>query len=72
MGWQFTTQGNDAELFSCDAPDSSFQSHEHYRVPGHPNGYDDTENTVFIQEDVEVTVFGESYLTTYIAIRQQR
>ena len=37
-------------------------------VPGHPNGYDDTENTVFIQEDVEVTVFGESYRTTYIAI----
>ena len=37
-------------------------------VPGHPNGYDDTENTVFIQEDVEITVFGESYLTTYVAI----
>ena len=69
MGWQFTTQGNDAELFSGDAPDSlHFNRTNIIGVPGHPNGYDDTENTVFIQEDVEVTVFGESYRTTYIAI----
>ena len=69
MGWQFTTQGEDAELFSGDAPDSlHFNRTNIIGVPGHPNGYDDTENTVFIEENVEVTVFGQSYLTTYIAI----
>ena len=40
MGWKFTTQGEDAELFSGDAPDSlHFNRTNIIGVPGHPNGY---------------------------------
>ena len=69
MGWDFTYEGESAAFFSDNIPDSlHFNRTNIIGVPGHPNGYDDTENTVSIQENVELTVLGQSYVTTYIAI----
>ena len=69
LGWDFTNSGNQAAFFSENLPENlHFNRTNIIGVPGHPNGYDDTQNTVSIQENVEITVLGESYLTTYITI----
>lgn len=69
MGWDFTNSGEEAAFFSELLPETlHFNRTNIIGVPGHPNGYDDTQNTVSIQENVEITVLGESFLTTYITI----
>ena len=69
MGWDFTNSGEEAAFFSELLPESlHFNRTNIIGVPGHPNGYDDTQNTVSIQENVEITVLGETFLTTYITI----
>tara|TARA_B100000459_G_scaffold122835_1_gene75445 strand:+ start:1331 stop:3685 length:2355 start_codon:yes stop_codon:yes gene_type:complete len=69
MGWDFTNSGEEAAFFSELLPESlHFNRTNIIGVPGHPNGYDDTQNTVSIQENVEITVLGQTFLTTYITI----
>ena len=69
MGWDFTNSGEEAGFFSELLPETlHFNRTNIIGVPGHPNGYDDTQNTVSFQENVEITVLGESFLTTYITI----
>ena len=69
LGWDFRNSGEKAAFFSETLPESlHFNRTNIIGVPGHPNGYDDTQNTVSIQENVEITVLGESFLTTHITI----
>ena len=37
-------------------------------VPGHPNGYDDTFNSVEITPNVEINTVAGDFMTTYICI----
>lgn len=69
LGWNFTASGVGAELFSQNPPTSlHFNRTNIIGVPGHPNGYDDTMNTVFIERDVEITTQAGDFRTTYISI----
>ena len=69
LGWDFRNSGKKGAFFSETLPESlHFNRTNIIGVPGHPNGYDDTQNTVSIQENVEITVLGESFLTTHITI----
>ena len=69
MGWEFTRAGQPSGLLA-DSPAESlhFNRTNIIGVPGHPNGYDDTYNTVTVTEDVEITVSGVTYSTKYIQI----
>ena len=50
MGWIYTTDGNEAtNLFSGNAKFAHF-NRTNITLMGHPNGYDDTTNTVTIIE----------------------
>ena len=69
MGWEFTRAGQSSGLLA-DSPAESlhFNRTNIIGVPGHPNGYDDTYNTVTVTDDVEITVSGVTYSTKYIQI----
>ena len=69
LGWNFTASGVEAGLFSQNPPTSlHFNRTNIIGVPGHPNGYDDTMNSVFIEKDVEITTGAGTFKTTYISI----
>ena len=69
LGWNFTNNGQEANLLSGDEPTSlHFNRTNIIGVPGHPNGYDDTMNTITIEHDVELTVAAGTFITTYISI----
>lgn len=72
MGWDFTNQGQSSGILS-DSPAESlhFNRTNIIGVPGHPNGYDDTYNSIAVTEDVEITVAGITYNTKYIAITDE-
>ena len=70
MGWKYTTQeGKTTDLFSGDAEFGHFNRTNIIGVPGHPNGYDDTNNTLIITEDVLLETPGGTYLTTHYEIK---
>ena len=70
LGWMFTDGVNQTGLFG-ETP----SSHLHFNrtniigVPGHPNGYDDTLNSVVIEHDVSITTAAGVFSCTYIAIQ---
>ena len=69
MGWNFTTEnGDDTSLFSGEIVSAHFNRTNIIGVPGHPNGYDDTNNIIEVTENVTVTTPSGSYLTTYFKI----
>lgn len=69
LGWNFTSNGSDAGLF-----DGQLSTRLHFNrtniigVPGHPNGYDDTHNSVSVQHGVSVTTPAGVFNCTYISI----
>ena len=72
MGWSYTTDSNGAtNLFSGNAKFAHFNRTNIIGVPGHPNGYDDTTNTVTIIEGVMVETPSGNYSTTYYKITDQ-
>mgnify|MGYP001166354331 CR=1 FL=1 len=69
LGWEFTNENGESNLFSADPPTSlHFNRTNIIGVPGHPNGYDDTMNTISIEENVELTIDAGTFQTTYITI----
>lgn len=70
LGWMFTDGNDEADLYGDVPP-----SHLHFNrtniigVPGHPNGYDDTLNSVLIERNVSVTTAAGVFNCTYIAIQ---
>ena len=69
MGWNFTTEnGAETSLFSGNSVNAHFNRTNIIGVPGHPNGYDDTNNIIQVTENVTVTTPSGSYLTTYFKI----
>ena len=70
MGWQYTTQGGQiTDLFSGDAEFGHFNRTNIIGVPGHPNGYDDTNNTVTVTDNVLLETPSGTYLTTHYEIK---
>jgi len=70
LGWDFTnTEGESTNLLDSDETSNlHFNRTNVIGVPGHPNGYDDTFNTVSITNDVWITTAAGNFSTTYIAI----
>ena len=69
MGWQYTTEsGEETNLFSDSVHSVRFNRTNIIGVPGHPNGYDDTNNTVVVTENVLVSTPSGDYLTTHYRI----
>lgn len=70
LGWDFTNaDGESANLLDSDETlNLHFNRTNVIGVPGHPNGYDDTYNTVSIANDVWITTAAGNFSTTYISI----
>ncbi len=69
LGWDFTNDGQEAELLSGDGPTNlHFNRTNIIGVPGHPNGYDDTENVISITKDVMIETPAGVFSTTYFNI----
>ena len=72
MGWMFTDDEVEKGLFD-EQPSTKlhFNRTNIIGVPGHPNGYDDTMNSVSIEEGVSVTTAAGTFDCTYIAIQDE-
>ena len=70
MGWMFTDGEAETGLFD-EQPSTSlhFNRTNIIGVPGHPNGYDDTTNSVSIEQGVSVTTAAGTFDCTYITIQ---
>ena len=70
LGWDLTDDlGQTANLFDADGDlNLHFNRTNVIGVPGHPNGYDDTQNLVTITDDVPITTQAGDFLTKYITI----
>ncbi|MBA46050.1 MAG: hypothetical protein CMB31_05630 [Euryarchaeota archaeon] len=69
FGWNFTNNGQEVDLLSADPPTSlHFNRTNIIGVPGHPNGYDDTINSITVEYDVEVSTPAGIFDTTHISI----
>ena len=71
MGWNFTDgNGQPTNIFdtSSDSISLHFNRTNIIGVPGHPNGYDDTTNTVIITENVMISTPAGNFSTTHISI----
>ena len=70
LGWDFTDQsGNTANLLSAASDlNLHFNRTNIIGVPGHPDGYSDTQNTVTIEEGVLITTAAGTFSTKYIQI----
>ncbi len=70
LGWNFTDEnGIEANLLSATGDlNLHFNRTNIIGVPGHPNGYDDTYNSVEITQGVEITTQAGTFSTTYICI----
>jgi hypothetical protein len=64
MGWSFTDAQGDASTLMNGSTSVWFNRTTVIGVPGHPNGYDDTNNTVSVQESVNVTTPAGSFIAT--------
>ena len=70
LGWQFTnSSGVEVNPLTSDETLSMhFNRTNVIGVPGHPDGTDDTQNTVEITRNVTITTKAGTFSTTYIAI----
>ncbi len=69
FGWNFTNDGQEVDLLSAESPTSlHFNRTNIIGVPGHPNGYDDTQNSITVQHGVEITTPAGTFETTHISI----
>ena len=70
LGWNFTNQlGVETNLLTAyEELNLHFNRTNIIGVPGHPNGYDDTFNSVEITPNVEITTQAGNFSTTYICI----
>ncbi len=70
LGWNFTNQaGLETNLLTANEElNLHFNRTNIIGVPGHPNGYDDTFNSVEITPNVEITTQAGNFSTTYICI----
>ena len=70
LGWNFTdNSGQSVSLLESDDDiNLHFNRTNIIGVPGHPNGYDDTTNTVEINQDVLITTAAGTFLTKHIVI----
>ena len=70
LGWNFTNpDGTPADLLDSDVDLTlHFNRTNIIGVPGHPNGYADTMNTISITNDVEITTLAGTFSTTYYSI----
>ena len=70
LGWNFTDEnGIETNLLSATGDlNLHFNRTNIIGVPGHPNGYDDTYNSVEITQGVEITTQAGTFSTTYICI----
>tara|TARA_B100000614_G_scaffold55683_1_gene48433 strand:+ start:7892 stop:10243 length:2352 start_codon:yes stop_codon:yes gene_type:complete len=75
MGWNFT-DGNGQPTNIFDTSSGSIFLHFNRTniigVPGHPNGYDDTTNSVIITENVMISTPAGNFSTTHISIVDDR
>ena len=73
LGWNFTKEGVKVDLLSENSPTSlHFNRTNIIGVPGHPNGYDETMNSVIIEHGVELTIGAGTFETTHISIIDER
>ncbi|RAH14095.1 MAG: hypothetical protein CMB56_006615 [Methanobacteriota archaeon] len=70
MGWDFTNlNGTNADLLTSDSSlNMHFNRTNIIGVPGHPNGYDDTQNIVNIYKNVMIETVAGNFSTTYFQI----
>ncbi len=69
FGWNFTNNGQEVDLLSASPPTSlHFNRTNIIGVPGHPNGYDDTINSISVEHGVEVSTPAGIFDTTHISI----
>ena len=70
FGWNFTTNEGleSSPLDDVISQDLHFNRTNVIGVPGHPNGYDDTYNSVTITENVNVSTPAGNFTTTHISI----
>ncbi len=69
LGWNFTNNGQEVDLLSASPPTSlHFNRTNIIGVPGHPNGYDDTVNSITFEHGVEVSTAAGIFDTTHISI----
>ena len=69
LGWDFTNNGQPASLLSGEPDTLHFNRTNIIGVPGHPNGYDDTQNEITITKDVIVETPAGIFSTTYFHIK---
>jgi len=70
LGWDFTNSSGQEinPLYSNDEVDLHFNRTNVIGVPGHPDGNDDTYNSVEINHNVSITTKAGTFLTTHIVI----
>tara|TARA_B100000945_G_C20424996_1_gene620032 strand:- start:1363 stop:3711 length:2349 start_codon:yes stop_codon:yes gene_type:complete len=69
LGWKISDEGTEVDLFEVDEGASlHFNRTNVIGVPGHPNGYDDTLNTISITKNVMVETPAGNFSTTYFKI----
>ena len=68
LGWNFTNEGKEVTLLSGDATALHFNRTNIIGVPGHPNGYDDTQNLITVTKNVMVETPAGVFSTTYFNI----
>ena len=70
LGWNLTNdQGDKANLFSSEGSlNLHFNRTNIIGVPGHPDGFDDTMNSVTVEEGVIVDTPAGTFSTTYVSI----
>lgn len=69
LGWKISDEGTEVDLFEVDNGASlHFNRTNVIGVPGHPNGYDDTLNTISITKNVMVETPAGNFSTTYFKI----
>tara|TARA_B100000459_G_scaffold58960_1_gene31996 strand:+ start:5570 stop:7930 length:2361 start_codon:yes stop_codon:yes gene_type:complete len=70
MGWMFTDGDQEQGLFGEEhSTELHFNRTNIIGVPGHPNGYDDTMNSVSVQQGVSITTAAGTFDCTYITIQ---
>ena len=68
LGWNFTNDGQEVTLLSGDATALHFNRTNIIGVPGHPNGYDDTQNIITVTKNVMIETPAGVFSTTYFKI----
>ena len=70
LGWDFTNSSGQEinPLYSDEVVDLHFNRTNVIGVPGHPDGNDDTHNSVEINHNVSITTKAGTFLTTHIVI----